>query len=313
MPLHGVSMTPTFDDASAPERRETQYFEMFCNRGIYHHGWTAVTRHSIPWLLAESPPLDQDVWELYGPGDWTQAHDLAAEQPEKLRELQTLFLIEAAKYNVLPLDDRRAERFNADLAGRPQLIRGNRQLLFGGMDRLTENSVVVLKNKSHAVSAQIVVPDAGAEGVIIAQGGAFGGWTLYAKDGKPAYCYNLFGLQRFKVVGDSAIPPGEHQVRIEFTYDGGGLGKGGDVALFVDGDKVADGRVDGTVPMLFSGDETTDVGSDTATPVTDDLAPDETKFNGRVLWVELDTVDDAVDADHLITADERLRVAMARQ
>jgi arylsulfatase len=152
---------------------------MFVNRGIYHQGWTAVTRHSIPWAFGELPAFDDDVWELYGPSDWTQAHDLAAEQPGKLRELQRLFLIEAVKYNVLPLDDRRIERFNAELAGRPQLIQGKSQLLFGGMGRLTENSVVVLKNKSHAVSAQIVVPEGGANGVIVAQGGAFGGWSLY--------------------------------------------------------------------------------------------------------------------------------------
>ncbi|MET0884979.1 MAG: arylsulfatase, partial [Mycetocola sp.] len=313
MPLHGVSMAPSFDDASAPESRETQYFEMFCNRGIYHQGWTAVTRHSLPWVLAEMPAFDDDVWELYGPDDWTQAHDLSAEQPEKLRELQTLFVIEAAKYNVLPLDDRRFERFNAELAGRPELIRGNRQLLFGGMGRLSENSVVVLKNKSHAVTAEILVPDDGAQGVIIAQGGAFGGWTLYAKDGKPAYCYNLFGLQQFKVYGSSALPAGEHQVRMEFAYDGDGLGKGADVSLFVDGEKVGEGRVDATVPMVFSADETADIGSDTGTPVTDDIVEGETEFNGRVSWVELDVDKDAEDLDHLITPEERLRIAMARQ
>jgi arylsulfatase A-like enzyme len=313
MPLHGVTMADSFDDASAPETRETQYFEMFCNRGIYHKGWTAVTRHSLPWVMIEKVPFDQDVWELYGPDDWTQAHDLSAEQPEKLRELQTLFLIEATKYNVLPLDDRQFERFNADLAGRPQLIRGSRQLLFGGMGRLSENSVVGVKNKSHAVTAEIVVPDDGAQGVIIAQGGAFGGWTLYAKDGKPAYCYNLFGLQQFKVYGSSAMTPGEHQIRMEFAYDGDGLGKGADVGLFLDGDKVGEGRVDGTVPMVFSADETTDVGSDTGTPVTDDIAEGETEFNGRVSWVEIDIDKDAEDTDHLITPEERLRIVMARQ
>jgi arylsulfatase A-like enzyme len=313
MPLHGVSMKPTFDDAASPERRTTQYFEMFCNRGIYHEGWTAVTRHSTPWVMTETPPLDEDVWELYDPDDWTQAHDLAAEQPEKLEELQALFLVEAKKYNVLPLDDRRAERFNPELAGRPQLIKGNRQLLFGGMTRLSENSIVVLKNKSHAVTAEIEVSDGSAEGAIVAQGGAFGGWTLYAKEGKPAYCYNLFGLQRFKIAGEEAIPEGTHQVRMEFAYDGGGLGKGGNVTLYLDGNAVGEGRVEATVPMLFSGDETTDLGSDSATPVTDDLEPGETEFNGRVKWVEIDLVDDAADADHLITAEERLRVAMARQ
>jgi arylsulfatase A-like enzyme len=314
MPLHGVSMEPSFDDAGAPEKRETQYFEMFCNRGIYHKGWTAVTRHSVPWdMAAELPFFDDDVWELYAPEDWTQAHDLSAEQPEKLHELQRLFLIEATKYNVLPLDDRRAERFNADLAGRPQLVRGNRQLLFGGMKRLSENSIVVMKNKSYAVTAEIVVPAEGAKGVIVAQGGAFGGWSLYAKEGKPAYCYNLFGLQRFKVYGDEPLAAGEHQVRLEFAYDGGGLGKGGAASLFLDGNKVGEGRVEGTVPMLFSGDETLDLGSDSGTPVTDDLTVDELEFNGRVRWVELDLGDDAEDADHLITPDERLKIAMARQ
>jgi arylsulfatase A-like enzyme len=313
MPLHGVSMKPSFGDESSPERRETQYFEMFCNRGIYHKGWTAVTRHSIPWLLMETPPLDEDVWELYGPDDWTQSRDLAKEQPEKLVELQRLFMLEASKYNVFPLDDRRAERFNADLAGRPQLVRGNRQILFGGMGRLTENSIVVTKNKSFALTAQIEVPDGGATGVIFSQGGAFGGMSIYAKEGKPAFCYNLFGLQRFKVNGDRAIDPGEHQVRVEFTYDGGGLGKGGDVKLYLDGQQVGEGRVDATVPMIFSGDETTDVGGDTGTPVTDDLSYDELVFNGRVRWVEIDLGEDAEDVDHLITPEERYRIAMARQ
>jgi arylsulfatase A-like enzyme len=313
MPHHGVSMAPTFDDASAPERRETQYFEMFCNRGIYHKGWTAVTRHSIPWMATEMPAFDDDVWELYGPDDWTQSRDLSSEQPEKLHELQRLFLIEAGKYDVLPLDDRRFERFNPDLAGRPQLVRGNSQLLFGGMGRLSENSVVPVKNKSHAVTADIVVPDEGAEGVMLAQGGAFGGFSLYAKDGRPAYCYNLFGLQRFKVYGEAPIPAGEHQVRVEFAYDGGGLGKGGAVTLYVDGEQVGDGRVEGTVPMLFSADETTDVGADSATPVSDDYGPKDSAFTGKVRWVQIDLGDDAADADHLITAEERLRVAMARQ
>ncbi len=313
MPLHGVSMAPSFGDAAAPEQRKTQYFEMFCNRGIYHEGWTAVTRHSTPWVMSELPPLEADVWELYAPDDWTQARDIAKEQPEKLEQLQRLFMIEAAKFNVFPLDDRRAERFNADLAGRPQLIRGNRQTLFGGMRRLTENSVVVTKNKSHSLTAQIVVPEEGGRGVIISQGGAFGGFSLYMKDGKPAYCYNLFGLQRFKIYGEEPVPAGEHQVRVEFEYDGGGLGKGGTASLYVDGTKVSDGRIDATVPMLFSADETTDLGSDSATPVTDDLAMDELKFNARIEWVEISVGDDAADSDHLISPDERLRVAMARQ
>ena len=176
-PLEGVSMAYSFDDAAADERHTTQYFEMFVNRGIYHQGWTAVTRHSIPWVMARDARHDDDVWELYGPDDWTQSRDLAAEQPEKLAHLQRLFLIEAGKYDVLPLDDRRVERFNSDLAGRPQLIHGNRQVLFGGMGRLSENSVVVMKNKSYAITAEIAVPEGGANGTIVAQGGAFGGLT----------------------------------------------------------------------------------------------------------------------------------------
>jgi arylsulfatase A-like enzyme len=312
MPLHGKSMAPTFDDPAAPEHRDTQYFEMFVNRGIYHKGWTAVTRHSIPWKPTEMPAFDDDVWELYAPDDWTQAHDLSAEQPERLNELQRLFLIEAARYNVLPLDDRRFERFNADIAGRPQLVKGKSQLLYEGMGRLSENSVLVIKNKSHAVTADILVPDGGAEGVIVAQGGAYAGWSMYLHQGRPTYCYNFFGLQRFKVRGEEPVSPGEHQVRMEFAYDGDGLAKGGDVTLRVDGDKVGEGRVEHTVPMAFSGDETTDLGRDSATPVSDDHGYDNA-FTGRVRWVQIDIDEAAEDVDHMISPDELLRVAMARQ
>ncbi|HEY7704775.1 MAG TPA: arylsulfatase [Acidimicrobiia bacterium] len=312
-PLEGFSMAYSFDNQSADDVHTTQYFEMFVNRGIYHQGWTAVTRHSIPWVMAEAQELGDDVWELYGPDDWTQAHDLAAEQPDRLAHLQRLFLIEAAKYNVLPLDDRRVERFNPEMAGRPVLIKGNSQILFGGMGRLTENSVVVTKNKSYAITAQVVVPKGGGNGTIVSMGGAFGGWSLYLKDGKPAHCYNLFGLEQFKVYGSEQVPAGDHQIRMEFQYDGGGLGKGGTASLYVDGTKVGDGRVDATVPMLFSADETTDVGTDSATPVTDDLDPGSVAFTGRVKWVQIDLGEDAEDADHLISPEERYRIAMARQ
>jgi arylsulfatase len=313
-PYEGRSMLPSFDNNAAPEHRETQYFEMFVNRGIYHKGWTAVTRHSTPWVMVpQLPAYDDDVWELYGPDDWTQSRDLAKEQPEKLRDLQRQFLIEAAKYNVLPLDDRRVERFNADLAGRPTLIRGKSQLLFGGMGRLSENSVLVIKNKSHSITAQIDVPEGGASGVIVAQGGAFGGFSLYVHEKRPAYCYNFFGLERYKVYGDRPLTSGEHQVRMEFIYNGGGLGKGGAVTLYVDGHKSGAGLVENTVPMLFSADETTDVGGDTATPVSDDYGPKDSKFNGRIQWVQIDIDEAAEDLDHLITPEERLRVAMARQ
>ena len=313
-PIEGVSMRYAFDDAGAAERRETQYFEMFCNRGVYHQGWTAVTRHSTPWVMAELPPFAEDTWELYDTNtDWSQAHDLAAEMPAKLEELQALFMEEARKYNVLPLDDRRVERFNSDLAGRPELIRGSSQLLFAGMGRLSENSVVNLKNKSHSVSAELQVREGGAEGVIVSQGGAFAGWSLYLKEGRPKYCYNLFGLQRFYVEGEKAVPPGTHQVRLEFDYDGGGLGKGATVSLYVDGEQAGEGRVEATVPMVFSADETCDVGSDTASPVSDDYTSESSRFTGTIEWVQLDIDDAAEDLDHLISTEERLRIAMARQ
>jgi arylsulfatase A-like enzyme len=312
-PLEGVSMAYTFDAPAAPDRHTTQYFEMFVNRGIFHEGWTACTRHSLPWDPGALPPYDDDIWELYAPDDWTQAHDLAPENPAKLAELQRLFLIEGTKYKVFPLDDRRIERFDADLAGRPQLVKGNTQILFGGMGRLSENSILVTKNKSFALTAQITVPDRGANGVIVAQGGAFGGWSMYLHQSRPAFCYNLFGLRADKVYGDQPVPAGEHQVRMEFTYSGGGLGKGGDIALLLDGRPVGNGHIDATVPLLFSADETTDVGSDTATPVSDDYTPEGSRFTGRVHWVQIDLGKDAEDADHLISPSERYKVAMARQ
>ncbi len=312
-PIHGVSMAYAFDDATAAEARETQYFEVACNRGIYHKGWTAVTRHSVPWdFNATLPPLDDDVWELYDTNaDWSQAHDVATDHPDKLRDLQRLWLIEAVKYNVLPLDDRRIERFNSDIAGRPQLVKGNSQLLYGGMSRLSENSVLNMKNKSHSVTAEVDVPGAGASGVIVSQGGAFAGWSLYLHDGKPKYCHNLAGLMRFYVEGDRAVPPGTHQVRMEFTYDGGGLAKGGTAALFIDGEPAGDGRINATVPMIYSGDETCDVGSDTGTPVSEDYAGESSRFTGTINWVELQIGDD--NHDHLITPEELMRVATTIQ
>ena len=316
-PIEGVSMAYSFNDAKAAERHETQYFEMFGNRGIYHKGWTAVTKHRTPWETAAGaklPAFDDDVWELYETTkDWSQSKNRAKENPQKLHELQRLWLIEAVKYNVLPLDDRFIERANPELAGRPQLVKGTRQLLFSGMGRLSESSIVNFKNKSHAVTAEVEVPPSGAEGVIVAQGGLTGGWSFYAKEGKPKYCYNFYGLNRYTVEGTSAIPPGKHQVRMEFKYDGGGLAKGGTVTLFIDGKKVGEGRVDQTEPFIFSADETLDVGFEAGSPVTHDYPARGTKFSGEVNWVEIDVDKDAEDLDHLISPEERLRVAMAIQ
>ncbi len=310
-PFEGVSMAYSFDDAGAAERHETQYFEMFVNRGIYHKGWTAVTRHSTPFIVEILPAYDDDVWELYGPDDWTQAHDLSKEMPGKLHELQRLFLIEAVKYNVLPLDDRRPERFNSDLAGRPTLIKGKSQMLFSGMKCLGENVTLNLKNKSHAVTAEVWVPDKGANGVIIAQGGRFGGWSLYVKDSILKYCYNLLGVQRFYTAANTPLPAGKHQVRMEFAYEGGGLAKGGVITLFMDGNKIGEGRVGATMPMIYSLDETMDIGSETGSMVSEDYTATTCKFNGKIAWVQLDQGVD--DNDHLISPEERWHVAMTRQ
>ena len=311
-PYEGVSMAYSFDAAQAAERHETQYFEMFVNRGIYHKGWTAVTRHSVPWMMGTAlPPIEEDVWELYAPTDWTQAHNLAAENPAMLKELQRQFLIEAAKYNVLPLDDRRVERLNPETAGRPALLKGKSQLLFGGMGRLTESSIINLKNRSHAVTAEVVLPAGKANGVIVAQGGAFGGWSLYAKEGRLKYCYNLFGVKLFTIQAASDLPAGKHQVRMEFEYAGGGLAKGGAVSLFVDGIKVGIGQLPATQPLIFSADETCDVGNETGSMVSPDYTAETSKFNGAINWIQLDQGAD--DNDHLISPDERLTIAMARQ
>ncbi len=227
-----------FGDADADERHQTQYFEMFCNRGIYHQGWNAVTKHRTPWNFGHVElSFDDDAWQLYdGSSDWTQAHDLSTEHPNKLHELQRLFLIQAARANVLPLDDRQAERMLPEIAGRPTLIQGTSQTLYPGMGGLNENCVLNVKNRSHQITAEIVVPAGGGDGVLVNQGGMTGGWSLYLKDGKPTYTYSFCGREFSTAAAPSLLDAGEHQVRVEFAYDGGGLGKGGVATLYVDGD-----------------------------------------------------------------------------
>ena len=315
-PYEGVSMLYSLDDGQAPERHTTQYFEIIGNRGIYHKGWTAVTKHRTPWEIGaiKTVPFDDDIWELYETNaDWTQAHDLAKEMPDKLHELQRLWLIEAVKYNVVPLDDRLAERLNPDIAGRPQLVRGNRQMLFGGMKGLSPHSVVSTMNKSWSLTAEVVVPETGAEGVILANGGLTGGVSLYAKGGKLKYCYNFLGIQYSFIESTQPIPAGKHQVRMEFAYDGGGLAKGGTVSLYIDGQKVGEGRVEMTQPFAFSADETVDVGIEAGSPVSPDYGPRGNAFNGEINWVELDVDKDALDQDHFLAPEERFHVAMALQ
>ncbi len=313
-PIEGTSMLYSFNDAEAPEQHDLQYFEMFGNRGIYHKGWSAVTKHRTPWEMVggDLPAFDDDVWELYdGSDDWSQSHDLAGEMPDKLHELQRLWLIEAVKYNVLPLDDRQAERFVPEIAGRPTLIKGDSQLFLPGMGRLSENSVVNIKNKSWSVTAQLSASDRDASGVIIAQGGRFGGWSLYAKEGKLRFAYNVLGINEYRVEASESIPAGQHQVRAEFAYDGGGLGKGGEVTLYYDGSKVGEGRVEETQGIIFSADETLDVGYESGTPVTPDYTAETSRFSGVLDWVQIDLGDD--DHSHLVDPDQAIALAMARQ
>ena len=315
-PYEGTSMLYSFNDAKAAERHETQYFEMFCNRGVYHKGWSAVTKHRTPWMMGgqKMAAFDDDVWELYdGRKDWTQSKDLSKQMPEKLHELQRLWLIEAIKYNVLPLDDRQIERINSDLAGRPVLVKGNSQILFPGMGRLSENSVLNIKNKSFAVTSDLEVPAKGAEGVIIAQGGRFGGWSLYAKGGKAKFAYNVLGIKSYSIESTKPIATGKTQVRMEFTYDGGGMSKGGTVTLYCDGKEIGKGRVEQTQGFIFSADETTDLGYESGTTVSPDYTAHSSRFSGRINWVQIDLGKDAEDGDHYVSHEERIRVAMARQ
>jgi len=314
VPMQGVSMAYSFDDPKAAERRETQYFEMAGNRGIYHKGWTAVTRHRTPWILTGTPPpFDDDVWELYDTNkDWSQAHDLSKTMPDKLHELQRLWIIEATRNQVLPMDDRGAERFNSDLAGRPVLIRGNSQVLASGMGGLNENGIINVKNKSHSVTAQLEIPeDARANGAIISQGGIGGGWMLYAKDGTLTYLYNFIGLRQFVVRATEKLTAGTHQVRMEFAYDGGGLAKGGDVTLFIDGKAAGNGRVEQTAPIVFSCDETTDVGVKRGSPMTPEMPPERSEFNGTIKAVVIEATGES--QDHLLSKEDVLNMIVARQ
>lgn len=308
-PIEGVSMMATLQSATAPETHEVQYFEMFGNRGIYHKGWTAVTKHRTPWLN-DNPPLEADIWELYAPDDWTQAHDIAAENPEKLAELQRLWIIEATKYNVLPLDDRSFEKLDPDIAGRPQLVKGDTQLLFSGM-RVSENCIVNLKNKSHSVTAEVTIPESGAAGVIVTQGGSVGGWSLYVHDGVLKYCYNFFGIHYYVTAATTPLPAGKHRLRMEFAYDGGGMGKGGTVTLLCDEKTIGTGRVDQTEPLAFSADEACDVGSDTGSPASTDYGPRGNRFTGDIGWVRLQIGTDS--HDHLAAAEDKIAIAMSRQ
>jgi len=293
-PMDGVSMLYTFADAKATDRHVTQYFEMFGNRAMYHDGWFARTIHKAPWEAKPRRPLDDDsAWELYDTRtDFSLVNNLAAEHPEKLKELQSLFLKEAEKNFALPIDDRVFERILAEMVGRPDLMAGRTSItLAEGMTGMSENAFLNIKNKSKTITAEIEVPEGTvANGTIIAQGGRFGGWGLYVHDGVPAYDYNFLGIERFTVAAQEKLKPGKSTIRFEFAYDGGGLGKGGMGTLYIDGEKVGEGRIGRTQPTIFSADETADVGIDLATPVVEVIGAErQSKFTGRIPKVTVES------------------------
>jgi arylsulfatase A-like enzyme len=288
-PIEGVSMVYTFDDAAAKDRHLTQYFEIFGNRALYHDGWLAGTVHRAPWEAKPRAALKDDKWELYDTrADFSLLNDLAAKNPSKLEEMQAHFMKEAARNHALPIDDRSLERLNAALVGRPDLMAGRTALtVYEGMTGMTENVFLNLKNRSHAIDAEVEIPDKGANGVIVCQAGRFGGWSLYLKDGKPTYTYNFLGLERYTVTSPSAVPVGKATIRYEFTYDGGKPGSGGTGTIYVNGTKVAEGRVGRTEGYAFSADEGADVGTDEGTPVTEEYSGPDNRFTGKIAKVTL--------------------------
>jgi arylsulfatase len=286
IPMAGTSLVYSFDDAKAKERHTTQYFEVAGNRAIYHDGWFARTIHKAPWETKPRRPLqDNSAWQLYDVrSDFSLANDLAVKNPKKLAEMQALFLKEAAKYGVLPMDDRVFERLDGAAVGRPDLMGGRTSItLSEGMVGMMESVFPNVKNRSKTITAEIEVPASGGNGTLIAQGGRFGGWSLYVKDGVPAYDYNFLGLQRTSIASTKKLAPGKAELRLEFAYDGGGPAKGGQGKLFVNGEKVAEGRIPATQPGIFSADETADVGIDLGTPVVEAIGAEaKSRFSGRI-------------------------------
>jgi arylsulfatase len=290
-PMDGVSMLYSADAPKAADRRTTQYFEMFANRGIYHQGWVACTRHSIPWLLTQNPPLSADVWELYNVDeDFSQANNLAKQNPAKLKELQAVFVKEAIRNNVFPIDDRRSERFNPAIAGRPDLLNGRKTLtVYPGMVGMLENAFINVKGVHHTVTAEVELKDDKTQGVILAQAGYFGGWVVYMKDGKPHHEYNFFGVEHTRIGGDTALTPGKHTITYEFIPNAAKPGTGGKSILSVDGQKVAEGQIPKTVPFMFSADEGADVGIDSETNVSNDYKPGlPSAFTGKIVKVTVE-------------------------
>jgi len=285
-PIEGTSMVYSFNDANAAERHTIQYFEMFGNRALYHNGWYARTIHRAPWEVSNLPPLEDDVWDLYNTReDFSLTNNLASKYPEKLEEMKSLFMWQAEKYHVLPIDDRVIIRMNAEVAGRPDIMAGRTSLtLYEGMEGMMENTFINIKNKSFSITADLNIPNKDVTGSILCQGGRFGGWSLYTKDGKPEFTYNFLGLDRYVIASDEKLTEGKVTVKLDFIYDGDGAGKGGMAKLYVNGKMVKEGRVDKTQSNIFSADETADVGLDNQTPVALGIGygPEETKFTGKI-------------------------------
>jgi arylsulfatase len=289
-PMDGVSMLYAADNPEAEDRHTTQYFEMFGNRAIYHEGWLARVVHRVPWRPKVLNTLQEDKWELYNTEeDFSLFNDLSEANPEKLAELKELFDKEAAKNNVYPLDDRSYERFNAAVAGRPDLMGDRTSLtLAQGMGGILENTFLNVKNRSKTITANLKLKG-NDRGIILCQGGKFGGWAFYMDKGKPAYTYNWFGLESYTVKSPKALGKGDAEVKLEFAYDGEGLGKGGLATIYINGEKVADGQIKQTEPFMFSADETADVGQDEATQVANLVFKDlkDSEFTGYVEKVEI--------------------------
>jgi arylsulfatase len=276
IPLNGASLLPSFEKGDAPEHHTTQYFEVIANQGIYHDGWMANTAPKrLPWVSmgpTTEDPFNEYEWQLYNlTEDFTQSKNVAKEHPDKLNELRQLFLTEAKKNQVLPLDDRYIERLKPE--NRPQHNAGRTvYTYFDGTTRITEGMAPNMKNTSYSITANVTVPPGGAEGMIMCQGGWFGGNALYLLRGKPVFAYarSHYPEHKYKVEGPQALPPGDHEIRVDFAYDGGPAGSGGTATLFVDNVQAAAGRIDQTVPTRVSADETFDIGEDTGTPVNHD-------------------------------------------
>lgn len=288
-PIEGVSLVYTFDDANAKSRHTSQYFEIFGNRAMYHDGWLAGTVHRAPWEGKPRTTLEHDTWELYDTRtDFSLAKDLAANHPEKLQELQALFIKEAARNHALPLDDRVLERINAASVGRPDLMAGRKSLtVYEGMIGLMENVFLNVKNRAHTITAEVEIPAGGGNGVILCQAGRFGGWSLYLKDGKPTYTYNWLGLQRYTIASSDPLPSGAATIRFRFAPDSREPGPGGTGTIEVGGKKVAEGKIERTQGYVFSADEGADVGADAGTPVTEDYTGPGNQFVGKIKKVTI--------------------------